>query len=125
MSTFTILAIILGVLAGFVNIGFALLNREVPSVVGVRILAALISFATPVVVLVVHAQGQSLVPAGWHNTVYLTLALAIFVGVTLMVPATIQRSLAPATVEPPRPVTNKLNGDPGVRMANQPDEWVN
>ncbi len=127
MSIFTLLAIILGVLAGVINLGIGILNRDVVAVMLLRVAAAIVSFAAPVVILVMHSQGLRIVPTGWHSTVYLTLALAIFVGITLMMPATLQRSLMPAqasTTPPPR-VTSKLSGEPGVRTANQNDEWVN
>lgn len=129
MSIFSWLAVVLGVFAGVINLVTGILNRDRATVMALRLVAALVSFAAPVVIVVAHLQGMPLVPTGWHNTVYLTLALAIFVGVTLMLPATIQRSLAPppspAPPAPPRPVTRNLTGEPGVRIAQPSDEWVN
>lgn len=128
MSIYSILAIILGVMAGVINLTLGMLRRGQPLMVAMRLAAAIISFAVPIVVLVAHSQSVALVPKEWHNSAYLAIALAIFVGVTLMVPATVERgNQPPAPATPPSPTrkTGTLSGQPGVRIANENgDEWV-
>lgn len=124
MSIYSILAVILGVLAGVINLSLGVMRRAQPLLALMRFGAALVGFAAPVVILVAHSQGLRLVPTEWHNAAYLLIALAIFVGVTLMVPATIERSaLAPAPVE--RKTGPLTAGQSGVRIANESgDDWV-
>lgn len=126
MTIFSVVAIFIGVLAGLINVGIGILRREVIIVSLMRFAAALVSFAAPVTIFIIKAEGGRIVPTAWHQTVYLVLALAIFVGITLMVPASIERNITPPAPETtPKRTTGKLTGDAGVRIANQNEEWVN
>ena len=126
MTIFSVVAIFIGVLAGLINVGIGVLRREVIGVSIMRFIAALVSFAGPLAIFFIKAQGGRLVPPEWHQTVYLVLGLLIFVGITLMVPASLERTISPPAPDAtPKRDTGKLTGDAGVRIANQNEEWVN
>lgn len=131
MSTFAILVVILGVLSGLINVAIGLMRRNHLWVAVMRFGAGLISFAAAGSAVYAKTNGLHL-PAGWHSTeytIFLFMALAIFVGATLYLPATIERNVLPAAEAPPTKttLTGKLTGDAGVRIANNSstEEWVN
>ncbi len=119
MSTVSILGVILGIFAGFVNLFFAVLRHSRALVLLVRLVACLASFGGAGAILL----GARLPP---DNLIYDLFGLAIFIGLTLMVPTSIERGLIPAEAQPASHTTGTLHtGQPGVRVANQNDEWVN
>lgn len=138
MSTFAILVVILGVLSGLINFAIGLMRRNHLWVAVMRFGAGLVSFAAAGAAVYAKTAGLHL-PASWHSTeytIFLFMALAIFVGGTLYLPATIERNVLPvaetAPVKTATTLTGKLAGDPGVRIANNNvggnntnEEWVN
>jgi drug/metabolite transporter (DMT)-like permease len=126
VSVVAILGIIIGVFAGLANLILAPLRRDRPLVVLVRLVAALLGFAGAAAIVVAHVQGAQL-PQELNTVLYQAIGLFLFVGVTLMVPATIDRNTAPQpTPDPATRTTGKLSGQAGVTIANQStDEWVN
>jgi len=128
VPTFTILVVILGTLAGIINFAYGLIGREQPIIAVMRFAVGIISFAIAGIMLYIQVRNIAL-PTDITKIplAYLFIALGLFVGATLMLPATVERTLRPAetaAAETPH-TTGKLGGESGVRIANQNEEWVN
>jgi hypothetical protein len=126
VSLFTILVIILGMLAGLINFAFGVARREHFGIAAMRFLVGIVSFGVAAATLVVQIEKLSLPKEITDlNLIYLFIALGLFIGATLMLPATIERSVLPASEQPTIRTTGKLSDNAGVRIANQGEDWVN
>lgn len=130
MSTFAIIGVILSVFAGLLNFFTGLMRRQQMMLMLMRFGLSIFSFIVTAVIIVAKIDGVALLkylPADSSKYLYLFIVLALYVGLTLMLPATIERNnpaVAADSAPKPNP-TGKLAGSPGVRVANQNEEWVN
>jgi hypothetical protein len=138
MSAFTIAGLILAILAGIINLGVGVLRIKHRLLALMRFGIAIACFAIAAGIVILKANDVSLTGLGVTGATkiaYLAMGLAIFVGGTLMLPASIERNNLPAEERltptthpstPPTPrTTGALSSDGGVRVANQGDDWVN
>ena len=146
MSIFATLVIVFGILAGLTNVALGIVHREQIMLLLMRLLVALIGFGAAAGVIVAKSQGWHL-PAGLRtseSTIYLFIALALFVGATLALPSTIERNFFPRPKEEMKTTkisTGKLAtaptaqstgtpsgniaGAPNVGIATKDEGWVN
>lgn len=130
MQLFTILVIVFGILAGVVNFGYGLLHRNRIWIAAMRFGVGVISLVIAGVALANQLNVIALPGMQQLSLIYTFIALGLFVGGTFMLPATIERNVLPAEEQPhvtPRQ-TGKLGGnppEPGIRLVNQTDDWVN
>jgi hypothetical protein len=136
MTVLSTLAVILALLAGIVNFGAGLMRRKYPLMAVMRFGLCVLSIAAAVTIIIAKADSVSLASLGVSTSlkyIYLIMGLAIFVGLTLMVPASVERNnlpaeerLAPSANRPMPPTSPSATpGEGGVRMAKTNDEWVN
>ena len=133
MSVFATMGVILAILAGLINFGIGLLRRKHPLMAMMRFGISILSIIAAASIILAKANNVSL--SGWGVTeslkyIYLLMGLAIFVGLTLMLPATVERNNLPAeeriTPTPASKATpSAATGDGGVRVVKPNDEWVN
>jgi hypothetical protein len=123
--------VILSVLAGLVNLGTGMLRRQQVMLMVMRFGLSIFSFIVAAVIIIAHLDHVALLPQGLHGAdgyLYLFIAFALYVGLTLMLPATIERANPVIAAEQKAHTSGKLTGklpDAGVRVANQNEEWVN
>jgi hypothetical protein len=136
MSVFAVVGVVLAVAAGLINIVTGLLRRKHAMLAAMRFGLGLLSLIAAAAIIVFKSANDTLAQfnvTGTMKYVYLIMALAIFVGVTLMLPATVERnnlppedrfqpSVRPATVTGPAP---QVANEGGVHVAKEDDKWVN
>jgi hypothetical protein len=142
MSFFAILGVTLAIIAGLINFVTGLLRRKHTMMMLMRIAISILSFIAAAAIIVFKTDNQTLASYGVSGTskyIYLFMALAIFVGVTLMLPATVERNnlpaedrFTPSSRTPRAAATGSLagtggvtNADGGVHVAKEDDKWVN
>ncbi len=134
MSLFAILGVTLAIIAGLINLGTGLLRRKHAMMMLMRIGISIVSFLAAAGIILFKSDNLALANYGVTGTskyIYLFMALAIFVGLTLMLPATIERNNLPPEdrfTPTPRPASaagNVAAADGGVRVIKEGDEWVN
>jgi hypothetical protein len=134
MSVFTILGVTLAIIAGLINLAIGLLRRKHAMMMLMRLGISLISFLAAAAIIIFKADNQALASYGITGTskyIYLFMALAIFVGITLMLPATVERNNLPPEerfTPTPRPAGasgNIATADGGVHVIKEDDKWVN
>lgn len=137
MSAFTIAGLVLAILAGIINLGVGVLRMKHRLLALMRFGIAIACFAVAAGIVILKSNDVSLTSlgvTGWTKIAYLLMGLAIFVGGTLMLPASIERSNVqaeerltptPAPHTPSARTTSAMSGEGGVRVANQGDDWVN
>ena len=134
MSVFAILGVTLAIIAGLINLATGLLRRKHAMMMLMRIGISIISFLAAVAIILFKADNLTLAAygvTGASKYIYLFMALAIFVGITLMLPATIERNNLPPEdrfTPTPRPASatgNIAAADGGVRVIKEDDKWVN
>lgn len=125
------IVIIFGAFAGVINLGFALLRREYTPVALMRIAMALVCFAVAGGTAYFATSGKPL-PATISSLplIYIFIAVGLFIGATLMLPATIERTMIPPAEQLTPHTTGKLNTDKltdrsGIRIGTQSEDWVN
>lgn len=128
MSAFTIIGVILALLAGFINLGVGLMRRNHPMILVMRVGIGILSLAVAVAIIILKTDNISFASVGvtgLSKTIYLLMGLAIFVGATLMLPASVERNSLP-TEDQMRPgvrPTSVNQGDSGVRVVKE--DWMN
>ncbi|MBA3826402.1 MAG: hypothetical protein H0X24_21185 [Ktedonobacterales bacterium] len=128
MTAFTIIGVALALIAGFVNLGVGLLRRKHPMILVMRIAIGILSLAAAVAIIILKADNVSFATIGVtpsSKPIYLIMGLAIFVGATLMLPASVERNNLPTEEQlrpTPRPTTIS-QGESGVHMVKE--DWMN
>jgi hypothetical protein len=129
MTVFTIIGVALALIASVVNLGVGLLRRKHPMILAMRIAIGILSLAAAVAIIVLKMQDVSFKSIGVSDNskpIYLLMGLAIFVGATLMLPASVERNNLP-TDEQLRPTarltTTISQGESGVHVVKE--DWVN
>ncbi len=134
MTLFAILGITLAIIAGLINFVTGLLRRKYPMLMLMRIAISIVSFIAAAAIIVFKTDNQTLATYGVTGTskyLYLFMALAIFVGLTLMLPATVERNNLPPEdrFTPTSRATGTLasagGGEGTVHVAKEDDKWVN
>lgn len=124
MTAFTVVLIIISICAFLANVAWGLLHRHRPWVLPVRLLAGIISFA-PLVGLVLSKTLtlQLGVKLGLNTVANAFIAIGVFIALTLMVPAWVDRRPKEAAQASKDPKAAASKGR--VRVLNGSDEWVN
>ena len=124
MTAFTVVLIIISVCAFLANVGLGLLHRDRPWVLPVRLLAGIISFAPLVGLVLSKALTLQLgVKLGLNTVANAFIAIGVFIALTLMVPAWVDRRPKEAAQGDKN---QKVPAGKGrVRVLNGSDEWVN
>ena len=124
VTAFTVVLIIISVCAFLANVGLGLLHRHRAWVLPVRLLAGIISFA-PLVGLVLSKTLtlQLGVKLGLNTVANAFIAIGVFIALTLMVPAWVDRR--PKEPEQASKDPKAAAGKGRVRVLNGSDEWVN
>lgn len=124
MTAFTVVLIIISVCAFLANVAWGLLHRHRPWVLPVRLLAGIISFA-PLVGLVLSKTLtlQLGVKLGLNTVANAFIAIGVFIALTLMVPAWVDRR--PKEPQQASKDPKAAAGKGRVRVLNGSDEWVN
>lgn len=133
MSVFATLGVILAILAGLINFGVGLMRRKHPLIALMRFGLSAFSVVAAATILIVKADKFSLIALAGSEQIkyfYLFAALAIFMGLTLMLPASVERNNLPLDeriipTPAPKGAPSAATSDGGVRTAKPNDEWVN
>ncbi len=113
----------IGVIAGAINFSQGILHRQNAAVLAIRFAAGIVSLATAVSVWVFHIDSfLSLQNFALTNLLYIFIIIGVFIGVTLMLPASVERSMQPAQEQSKTThITSKLSGSP----KKVGEDWVN
>jgi hypothetical protein len=128
MSAFTIIGVALAIIAGVINLGVGLMRRKHPMIMAMRLAIGVLSLVAAVAIIILKTESVSFATIGVSDSskpIYLIMGLAIFVGATLMLPASVERSNLP-TEEQMRPTMRPPtidHGDSGVRLIKE--DWMN